>query len=275
MRQASSAAQAYRLFEEGKRPVDVAIELKLRQSEVTTYHEEYLKLIAFSDFFYIYTRVKEDPRPFVRLYNLVKDAGITDQEILRFLTLANDGLSSLQQKYQNLNREFDSLRTRTSNSTIVFQKLTDEISNLYKVKDDVQSSINELEHEKDEKELEKMKLENFVKGFRYNSRGYKKVKKVARQEIESILSDNRKLLEIALRSLIESLHLHPNKFALLCLNMSTMEPPPAKASDDEKLIIDQAKRFHDEMLDKIPDRVVEELIEMEQISISSFQSESA
>src|SRR5919106_929280 len=80
IRRASSAAEAYKRFDKGARPLDVAIELKLRQSEVTIYHEEYLKLIALSKFLYVYSQIKEDPRSFVRLYELVNDAGMNDQQ---------------------------------------------------------------------------------------------------------------------------------------------------------------------------------------------------
>jgi transposase len=37
----SQAAQAYKLFSDGNSPVDVAIELNLRQAEVTEFYREY------------------------------------------------------------------------------------------------------------------------------------------------------------------------------------------------------------------------------------------
>jgi transcriptional regulator len=43
----SQAAQAYKLFSDGKSPVDVAIELNLRQAEVTELYKEYWNLKAF------------------------------------------------------------------------------------------------------------------------------------------------------------------------------------------------------------------------------------
>jgi predicted nuclease with TOPRIM domain len=270
----SIAAQAYKLFEEGKRLIDVAIELKLRQPEVMQYHEEYLKLNAMSNFLYIYTKIKEDPRPYVRLHDLIRAAGMSEQHVIRLLILSNEDLPSLQLKYQNLRNEIDSLENDKARSATVFQQLTDQVSYLNKREDELQSSIKELKHEKVEIELEKMKLENFVKDFRYNNRGYNKIRKVARQEVENILSDNRRMLEMALKSLIGSLHLDPKKFEILYYNMSTME-----ISDDnnEKLIIEQAKKFYDEMLERIPNSVVENVVEAEEDTSNShsFRSESA
>lgn len=53
----SLAAQAYQLFENGKKPIEVAIILKLRQPDVILYHEAYLKLIGLSSFLYVYTQI--------------------------------------------------------------------------------------------------------------------------------------------------------------------------------------------------------------------------
>ena len=43
-RHLSLSAQAYKLFSEGKTPLEVAIALNLRESETTKYYREYWKL---------------------------------------------------------------------------------------------------------------------------------------------------------------------------------------------------------------------------------------
>jgi hypothetical protein len=262
----SMAAQAYKLFEEGKRPVDVAIELKLRQPEVIQYYEEYLKLIALSDFLYIFNKIREDPRPYVRLYDLIRAAGMSEQHVIRLLILSNEDLPSLQLKYQNLRNETESLENKKARSATVFQQLTDQVSYLSKKEDELQSSIKDLKQEKAETELEKTKLENFVKDFRYTNRDYNKIRQVARQEVGNILSDNREMLKMTLRSLIGSLHLDPKKFELLYYNMTTMETSSGTDNNYEKLIIEQAERLYDEILEKVSNGSVEHLIDAETFS---------
>lgn len=45
----SQSAQAYRLYSEGKTPLEVAIELDLSESETTKFYEEYLNLKQMDD----------------------------------------------------------------------------------------------------------------------------------------------------------------------------------------------------------------------------------
>jgi hypothetical protein len=181
--------------------------------------------------------------------------------------VSNEDFPSLQLKYQNLRNEISSLKNEKDRSAIVFQQLTDQISYLNKRENELQLSIKYLEQEKAETEQEKMSLENFVKDFRYNNRGYNKIRKVAKHEVEKILTDNKMVLEMALRSLIESLHLDPKKFEKLYYNMSTREASSNITAENiiEMVIIEQAKKFYDEMLEKIPNDVVENVIEGEDI----------
>jgi hypothetical protein len=62
------SSQAYRLFSERKTPVQVAIELNLRQPDVTTLYAEYLKLTQLDNLYRIYEEIKDDIRYFVNLY---------------------------------------------------------------------------------------------------------------------------------------------------------------------------------------------------------------
>src|SRR6187200_2739452 len=56
----SQAAQAYRLFSDGKSPVDVAIALNLRQAEVTELYKEYWNLKQLYDLSRVYEGIKGD-----------------------------------------------------------------------------------------------------------------------------------------------------------------------------------------------------------------------
>jgi transposase-like protein len=257
----SLAAQAYKLFEDGKKPIEVAIILKLRQPEVL-YHEEYLKLIALSNFLYVYNQIKEDPRPFVQLYRFLEHEGYDYQHILRLLKLANNDLPSLQLKYQSICRKIDFSEDEISKSAITFQELSNQISYLNRLIDQHQSSVEDAKREKAEVKLEKERLENIVEYFRNHDRKYNRIKEAAKEEVENILGDNKRLLKVALRRLIESLRLNPVKAGLLYFNLSTLETAERSALDHdyEELILDQTEKIYNKMSEKLTDRIMENLV---------------
>ena len=63
----SQAAKAYKLFSDGKSPVDVAITLNLRQAEVTEFYREYWNLKQLYDLSRVYEEIKGDIHSFVNL----------------------------------------------------------------------------------------------------------------------------------------------------------------------------------------------------------------
>lgn len=75
IQQAHMASQAYSLFLKGKSPIEVAIELKLRQPEVLDLYSEYLKLVQLDKLHSVYEEVKDDIEYFVKLYKMMKSFG--------------------------------------------------------------------------------------------------------------------------------------------------------------------------------------------------------
>ena len=70
--QLSLSTQAYKLFSEGKTPLEVAIELNLRESEATKFYREYWKLKQLHNLNMVYEETKGDIDPFLKLYKLAK-----------------------------------------------------------------------------------------------------------------------------------------------------------------------------------------------------------
>src|SRR5918999_2205376 len=70
IQQLSLAAQAYKLFSEGKTPLEVAIALNLRESEATKLYKEYWKLKQLHNLNMVHEELKGDTEPFLKLYKL-------------------------------------------------------------------------------------------------------------------------------------------------------------------------------------------------------------
>ena len=126
----SVSSQAYKLFLAGKSPMDVAVTLNLRQAEVIELYKEYWNLNNLHDLNQIYEEIKGDIGSFLNLYKLAKAAGMNTQQVIRLLAIANNHLPAVEQRCEKLKREVHSLEGDKRNSAIIFQELSDQISDL-------------------------------------------------------------------------------------------------------------------------------------------------
>ena len=96
----SLSAQAYKLFSEGKTPLEVAIELNLRESETTKFYKEYWKLKQLHNLNMVYAETKGDVEPFLKLYRLSKANGISASHLNNLLAIANNNLPAIEERYK-------------------------------------------------------------------------------------------------------------------------------------------------------------------------------
>jgi hypothetical protein len=97
-------SRAYNLFSTGKTPVQVAIDLNIRQPEATGLYREYWNLVQLDNLNKIYHDIKHDIWFFVNLYKLSRAAGRV-QHVLRLLRIANTDLASVEARHQILKQE--------------------------------------------------------------------------------------------------------------------------------------------------------------------------
>jgi hypothetical protein len=105
----SLSAEAYKLFSDRKTPLEVAIILNLKESEVTEFYKEYWKLKQLHDLMIVYEETKGDIDPFLKLYRLSKAAGMSALHVTNLLKIANTNLSDIQRRYERLKREVNKL----------------------------------------------------------------------------------------------------------------------------------------------------------------------
>ena len=104
-RHLSLAGQAYKLFSEGKAPLQVAIALNLKESEATKFYKEYWKLKQLHNLNMVYEETKGDIEPFLKLYRLSKSKGMSARHVTNLLEIANTDLPDIQRRYERLKRE--------------------------------------------------------------------------------------------------------------------------------------------------------------------------
>ena len=111
--------------------------------------------------------------------------------------------------------------------------------------------------------MQKIRLQNFVKDFQDNNIEYNKVKQAIEGEVEYVLADRRRLLRMAIQSVIELLRLDPQKFHSFYYNQSTIQP-----ENDEEPALVEAERLYEKMLENITNKVITNLSD----NISSMSS---
>jgi prefoldin subunit 5 len=91
------------MFKNGKRPIDVAIELDMSSSEVEELLQEYWALNQLHELAFLFNEIKNYLPSFIKLFNLLKrNKMLGDGYISKFLRYANYDLPSLEIKIQNL-----------------------------------------------------------------------------------------------------------------------------------------------------------------------------
>jgi hypothetical protein len=195
--QQSLPTKAYKLFSEGKTPLEVAIELNLRESEATKFYKEYWKLKQLHNLNMVYEELRGDIEPLLRLYRLSNAKCMGLKQVVNLLVMANDDLPALEKRIKRLRNNINILQ---------FQRRTDE-RNLYQLKNQIASTtklltsyrISSIRERREIENLhnEKSKLEAFVTQFKSNNEEYlNKIKQEAEENVKSVFNKQQATLKI-------------------------------------------------------------------------------
>jgi cytidylate kinase len=126
----SKESRAFKLFSEGKTPIEVVIALDLPADEVRAIYREFWELKRMYKLVQIYEETKYDLHTYLRLHKIVKDLGMGEQEIINVLELANHNqLQYLQWKVEYLRNDIDMLeiqKTKSTNHILILNRRIDE-----------------------------------------------------------------------------------------------------------------------------------------------------
>jgi DNA-binding CsgD family transcriptional regulator len=95
----SVETQALDLFYQGKKPIEVAIELNLNTSKISKLYKDYLKLDGFHKLVSLYEEMNGNLNLFLKLYNAIIQNGIKPNEIVNLVKNSNE-LANLKSAIQ-------------------------------------------------------------------------------------------------------------------------------------------------------------------------------
>ncbi len=112
----SKETQALSLFLQGKRPVDVAIELDLSASEVQNILEEYWALNDLHELAFVYNEIKTFLPSFLKLFHCLKERRMLDEKhISNILRYVGNDLPQLTDRVQCLTNDVLNLEGKKRN----------------------------------------------------------------------------------------------------------------------------------------------------------------
>jgi hypothetical protein len=217
----SLAAQAYKLFSDRKTPLEVAITLNLRESEATKFYKEYWKLKQLHNLTLIYEETKGDIEPFLKLYRLSKAKGMSVKQVVNLLTIANNDLPAIEERFKRLRNDIGILQFRKHTLERNLYQLNNQIVSTTKLLNSFRLSCGRERREIENLCNEKVRLKALVTGFKRNNDEYlDKIKQAAEEKVKDVLTNGKILLKFATFSVIESLRSNPELYNFISYSIS-------------------------------------------------------
>src|SRR5215469_4173254 len=126
----SPESKAFKMFSEGKSPVEVAIALDQPGDRVRAMYREYWELSGKYELAQIYDEVRYDVRGLLRLHKIVQDLRIEENDVIKVLELVkHNELECLQWKVEYLRNEVNVLemeKWKSTNQILKLNRMIDE-----------------------------------------------------------------------------------------------------------------------------------------------------
>lgn len=192
--------KVFKLFEEGKTPIQVAIDLNLPSVEVTRLQGEYWRLKGLHELDQLYEEIGDDVFQLHRTYNSFKDKGYTLSQLFEAADHL-DELPLLRSEHQRLEQDNQNLRNEQKQLTgsILVAK-----ENLSAINIDSDVKVKELEQLRHHKLQVQKALVNMNTGP-----GYQRLIGTAEAVTANILKQNPAVIGAAIRAVFQALEEEP------------------------------------------------------------------
>jgi chromosome segregation ATPase len=256
----SKGTQVFKLFEQHKSPIDVTIELDLRSDDVGKLYKEWWQLKGLDQLNQLYDEIGDDIFKFHRTYKYIKDQGFTHHQLL---DAANhlDELQSLRSEREQLTQDIQNLALQKDqlDESTTFARMDLNSINL-----DIDVQKKEFERLSNEKR----KYESLIASVNSNA-GCQRIRSIAEATATSILRDNKEVLVVALRALLQALKEEPrNELQMLIygsLNYPMYEPrngnmPRNSLQLRQAVILQAAEEMYTNLLAKCVNNVMWQML---------------
>jgi chorismate mutase len=209
------STQAYKLYSEGYKPVEVAIQLGLSEKQVTKYCREYWELKGLHELTFLYEERKHYLPSFLRLHNIMQRQGIDDEnDIANVLKYAKE-LPNLQQYWENIQGNNHNLKCQNQELEKELQARRKNIAELTEVENMLHQNVDTLQNDIDHLLNERSQLQQFVSRFKNSNEKYLQIKDLAEETVNRLLRKQESLLDLALKAVVEALRMNPDRYKII------------------------------------------------------------
>jgi hypothetical protein len=159
----SKESQAFKLFLEGKTPIEVAIALDLPPDVVRAIYREFWEFKGMHKLNVLYPEIEDYLPSLLKLLKIMEEQRMTEGEVINVLKLANNNeLPYLQEKveyFRNQIRNLELEKDKCTNDVLVLTKRIDELRETVSA---YETSLNEKREEIALLNQEQKRLDNLV-----------------------------------------------------------------------------------------------------------------
>jgi hypothetical protein len=208
-KQQETSAQAYKLFSQGKTPIDVAIILNLPASKVSKLYREYWDLKGLNKLNTIHKETNGKIWTFLKLYNqLMKKRHMSIEQVVNVVEIAIHKLPYMESLYKQVKDEVEKIQRRIQQLENDIEARKNKISILDKIAFSIEQGSKTTEQRVQELTSQKDILERLIANIS-NGEGYSKLKQVVKESVKAVLSDDKKLISVSFAALIQTLKTDP------------------------------------------------------------------
>ena len=259
-KQQEISSKAYKLFSEGKRPVEVAIVLSLREPEITKMYSEHWRLRGLYKLNSIYKEMNGKLGPFLKLYRqLIKGRVMTIDQIVNVVEIAIHKLPYMESLYEQAKDQAEKMQQTVQRLANDIRALELKISTLDKTALSCELECKRTEQRVQELAIRKDRLEKLIAHV-LNGGGYTKLKQIVKENVKAAVSQNTELIPIAFAAIIQTLKDDP-QMANLIYNIHTSNNGEQRKDNDNNITkyLEANKDSLVDLAEKNYENLVEEL----------------
>ncbi len=253
------SSKAYELFSKGKRPIEVAIPLSLREPEATKYYREYWKLKRLDILNSIFKETNGKLGPFLKLYRqLINEKGMSIEQVVNAVEIAADRLPHMESLYGQVKEQVDKMQCIRQGLIKDVEALNYKISILDKTAFSCEQDCKRKEQQLQELIAQNDRLEKLIVKISNND----DLKQVVKENVKAALSENKQVISVAFTGLIQTLKSDPQMINIIYKILTENDSEQCKDNNNDNVTkyLESNKDSLVDLVEKNYENLVEALI---------------
>jgi len=247
-------SQVLKLFSKGLKPLDVIFKLNMKADEVKKLYTEYQSLSGLERINTMYKELGENIEPFFKLYKIMKEQGLSPEEIAKAARAGND-LPILELKYEGLKEQARKIQDKKQNLISEKENLESAIGVSRTVIANLDEGIQKRMNEIKSLDRKQRKLRDSILNLMH-SKEYKKVKEIAHKEARTILNDKKALLTVTLVAVLQAFKLNPERLIFISTFSSDENNQSYFSEQHKNELLELAEKIRDELTTQLVNTVM-------------------